>query len=80
MLQLGREVLDLAARTVGVGVSADEVDRVVHEVRAMLGTGRLEVGLVSMLSSSGMSRERLLSISTQLLQLPKVLLHVSRSN
>lgn len=37
MSQLGREVLDLAARTVGVGVTTEEVDRVVHEVSAMMG-------------------------------------------
>ena len=29
---MGREVLDIAARTVKVGVTAEEVDRVVHEV------------------------------------------------
>ena len=33
--QLGREVLDIAARTVGVGVTTEEVDRVVHEVHAI---------------------------------------------
>lgn len=32
-LQLGREVLDIAAHTAKVGVTTDEVDRVVHEVR-----------------------------------------------
>lgn len=31
-VQLGREVLDIAARTVGVGVTTEEVDRAVHEV------------------------------------------------
>lgn len=29
--QLGREVLDEAAKIIGVGVTTDEVDRVVHE-------------------------------------------------
>jgi methionyl aminopeptidase len=31
-LQLGREVLDEAAKVVKVGVTTDEIDRVVHEV------------------------------------------------
>ncbi len=31
-VQLGREVLDIAAAAVRVGVTAEEVDRVVHEV------------------------------------------------
>ena len=30
-LQLGREVLDEAARVVDIGVTTDEIDRVVHE-------------------------------------------------
>jgi len=29
--QLGREVLDEAAKAVAVGVSTDEIDRIVHE-------------------------------------------------
>lgn len=33
--QFGREVLDIAAKTVGPGVTTDEVDRVVHEVRLL---------------------------------------------
>ena len=32
ILQLGREVLDEAAKVVKVGVTADEIDRVVHQV------------------------------------------------
>ena len=32
VLQLGREVLDIAAKAIGVGVSTEEIDRVVHEV------------------------------------------------
>ena len=32
-VQLGREVLDIAATMMRVGVSTEEVDRVVHEVR-----------------------------------------------
>ena len=35
-LQLGREVLDKAAKVVKVGVTADEIDRVVHEVGVAL--------------------------------------------
>ena len=35
-LQLGREVLDKAAKVVKVGVTADEIDRVVHEVSVAL--------------------------------------------
>jgi len=31
--QLGREVLDEAAKAVAVGVTTDEIDRIVHEVR-----------------------------------------------
>jgi len=31
--QLGREVLDEAAKAVAVGVTTDEIDRLVHEVR-----------------------------------------------
>jgi len=31
--QLGREVLDEAAKAVAVGVTTDELDRIVHEVR-----------------------------------------------
>ena len=30
-MQLGREVLDEAAKVIGVGVTTDEVDRIVHE-------------------------------------------------
>jgi len=30
---LGREVLDEAAKAVAVGVTTDEIDRIVHEVR-----------------------------------------------
>ncbi len=29
--QLGREVLDIAARAVRVGITTDEIDRIVHE-------------------------------------------------
>jgi len=32
VLQLGREVLGEAARAVAVGVTTDELDRIVHEV------------------------------------------------
>ena len=32
VLQLARECLDEAAKVVKVGVTADEIDRVVHEV------------------------------------------------
>ena len=32
-LQLGREVLDEAARAVEVGVTAEEIDALVHQVR-----------------------------------------------
>jgi methionine aminopeptidase len=31
-MQLGREILDEAAKIVAVGVTCDEIDRVVHEV------------------------------------------------
>ena len=49
-LQLGREVLDIAARTVGVGVTTDEVDRVVHEVRSH-GEGRQGPGGVACITA-----------------------------
>lgn len=32
-LQFGREVLDEAAKVIAVGVTTEEIDRVVHEVR-----------------------------------------------
>ena len=32
--KLGREVLDEAAKAIAVGVTTDELDRIVHEVRA----------------------------------------------
>jgi len=32
MLQLGREVLDIAAAAIGVGVTTAEIDRLVYEV------------------------------------------------
>ena len=31
-LQLAREVLDIAAKAVRVGITTDEIDRIVHEV------------------------------------------------
>lgn len=31
LFQLGREVLDEAAKVIGVGVTTDEIDRIVHE-------------------------------------------------
>jgi methionyl aminopeptidase len=33
--KFGREVLDAAARAVKPGVSTDEIDRIVHEVRRL---------------------------------------------
>ena len=35
-MQLAREVLDEGARAVGVGVTCDEIDRIVHEVKNYL--------------------------------------------
>ena len=35
-LQLGREVLDEAARAVEVGVTAEEIDALVHQVSTVL--------------------------------------------
>lgn len=32
IVQMGREVLDIAARAVAVGVTTEEIDRLVHEV------------------------------------------------
>ena len=32
MIQLGREVLDEAAKAIAIGVTTDEIDRIVHEV------------------------------------------------
>ena len=32
-LQLAREVLDIAAKAVRVGITTDEIDRIVHEAR-----------------------------------------------
>ena len=32
LLQLAREVLDIAAKAVRVGITTDEIDRIVHEV------------------------------------------------
>ena len=34
--QLGREVLDIAAAAIRPGVTTDEIDRLVHEVRSLL--------------------------------------------
>ena len=33
LLQLGREVLDVAAQAIAVGVTTEEIDKLVHEVR-----------------------------------------------
>ena len=35
-LQLAREVLDIAAKAVRVGITTDEIDRIVHEVNSEL--------------------------------------------
>ena len=35
-LQLGREVLDEGANAVGVGVTTEEIDRIVHEVEIIV--------------------------------------------
>ena len=32
MFQLGREVLDVAAQAIAVGVTTEEIDKLVHEV------------------------------------------------
>lgn len=32
VLQLGREVLDIAANVTEIGVTTEEIDRIVHEV------------------------------------------------
>lgn len=32
ILQLGREVLDIAANATEVGITTEEIDRIVHEV------------------------------------------------
>ena len=34
-LQLGREVLDIAANVTEIGVTTEEIDRIVHEVWAL---------------------------------------------
>lgn len=31
-VQLGREVIDIAADTIHIGVTTEEIDRIVHEV------------------------------------------------
>ena len=38
MLQLGREVLDVAAQAIAVGVTTEEIDKLVHEVRKDIAT------------------------------------------
>jgi methionyl aminopeptidase len=35
-MQLSREVLDIGARAIKPGVTTDEIDRIVHEVRLHL--------------------------------------------
>ena len=35
-LQLGREVLDIAAKAIDVGVTTEEIDKVVHEVHIFM--------------------------------------------
>ena len=65
-------MLDIAAGVVRPGVSTEEVDRVVHEVR--FPPHFLDD---SPPIAAGLCGKRLLSFSSQLLQLPQVLLHVS---
>lgn len=36
--QVGREILDIAARAVKPGVTTDEIDRIVHEATVAFGT------------------------------------------
>lgn len=36
ILQLGREVLDIAANATEVGITTEEIDRIVHEVNVFL--------------------------------------------
>ena len=68
----GREILDIAGRAAKPGVTTDYIDEIVHKA-----TIERDVRTAAKWGRSGQLTDTVLPITTQLLQLPKVRMHVA---
>ena len=74
-MQIGRIVLDEAARSIRVGMTTDEIDRIVHEVNDEHGSACDDHE--SVFFRVVLRGQRMLSVAAELLRISQIVLHVS---